>query len=54
MKHFDGKSDAMEVEAALMLCQRSEAQYFQFTDFIREGDWSTFNAMWDLKSEAGP
>ena len=48
MKKYYGKSGDMKVEAAVKLCQRSEARGFRYTCFIGAEDLSAFNAVEDL------
>ena len=37
-KNFDGKSGAMETEAAIRMWQRSEARGYRYTCFVGDGD----------------
>lgn len=53
-KNFDGKSGAMEVEAARRLWQRSERRGFRYTTFVGDGDSATYNAVCAFNDGAGP
>jgi hypothetical protein len=53
-KNFDGKSGAMEVEAAVRMWQRSEARGYRYTRFIGDGDSAAYNAVCALNDGAGP
>ena len=54
MQNFEGKSGAMEVEAALRLWQRLETLGYRYTGFISDGDPASFNAVSALNDGAGP
>jgi hypothetical protein len=53
-KNFDGKSGAMETEAARRMWSRSEALGYRYTTFVGDGDSSAFNAVKALNGGAGP
>ena len=53
-KNFEGKSGAMESEAAVRLWSRSEAIGFRYVSFICDGDSSAFRAVAALNNGKGP
>ena len=54
MQNFEGKSGAMDVEAALRLWKRSETLGYRYTAFISDGDSASFNAVSALNDGACP
>ena len=54
IKNFDGKSGAMEIEAAVRMWSRSEARGFRYIRFIGDGDSSAFRAVSTLNNGKGP
>lgn len=53
-KNFDGKSGAMEAEAARRLWSRSLSHKLRYVTFVGDGDSSAFTAVTELDNGKGP
>lgn len=53
-KNFDGKSGAMEAEAARRMWSRSLTRKFRYVTFVGDGDSSAFMAVTQLNQGEGP
>lgn len=53
-KNFEGKSGAMEKEAAVRLWSRSTNFNFRYTTFIGDGDSSAYDAVCQMNDKRGP